>query len=150
MDKLSIIGLESDKDKLLRDLMDQGTVELIDQSDRLQQEDWAAIVQKDGEEDRVSRVESQLSEVQTALDAIERYDTSKKPLFNTRKAVSQSAYDTKLSGREHIRSEVSRILDLHNQWNDLKSEENGIVSDQASLKPWRHTSSLWIRQERGM
>ena len=83
MDKLSIIGLESDKDKLLRDLMDQGTVELIDQSDRLQQEDWAAIVQKDGEEDRVSRVESQLSEVQTALDAIERYDTSKKPLFNT-------------------------------------------------------------------
>ena len=136
MDKLSIIGLESDKDKLLRDLMDQGTVELIDQSDRLQQEDWAAIVQKDGEEDRVSRVESQLSEVQTALDAIERYDTSKKPLFNTRKAVSQSAYDTKLSGREHIRSEVSRILDLHNQWNDLKSEENGIVSDQASLKPW--------------
>ena len=87
MDKLSIIGLESDKDKLLRDLMDQGTVELIDQSDRLQQEDWAAIVQKDGEEDRVSRVESQLSEVQTALDAIERYDTSKKPLFNTRKAV---------------------------------------------------------------
>ena len=68
MDKLSIIGLESDKDKLLRDLMDQGTVELIDQSDRLQQEDWAAIVQKDGEEDRVSRVESQLSEVQTALD----------------------------------------------------------------------------------
>lgn len=136
MDKLSIIGLESDKDKLLRDLMDQGTVELIDQSDRLQQEDWAAIVQKDGEEDRVSRVESQLSEVQTALDAIERYDTSKKPLFNTRKAVSQSAYDTKLSGSEHIRSEVSRILDLHNQWNDLKSEENGIVSDQASLKPW--------------
>ena len=106
MDKLSIIGLESDKDKLLRDLMDQGTVELIDQSDRLQQEDWAAIVQKDGEEDRVSRVESQLSEVQTALDAIERYDTSKKPLFNTRKAVSQSAYDTKLSGSEHIRSEV--------------------------------------------
>ena len=76
MDKLSIIGLESDKDKLLRDLMDQGTVELIDQSDRLQQEDWAAIVQKDGEEDRVSRVESQLSEVQTALDAIERYDLS--------------------------------------------------------------------------
>ena len=136
MDKLSIIGLESDKDKLLRDLMDQGTVELIDQSDRLQQEDWAAIVQKDGEEDRVSRVESQLSEVQTALDAIERYDTSKKPLFNTRKAVSQSAYDTKLSGSEYIRSEVSRILDLHNQWNDLKSEENGIVSDQASLKPW--------------
>lgn len=136
MNKLSVIGLESDKDQLLKDLMDLGAVELRDQSDKLLEEEWAAITCKDGDEDRVAEWESRLSEVQTALDAIEKYDTSKKPLFRTRKSISPAEYAEALGDGKRIREEVSRVLKLHEEWNDCKTKENSIRSDQAMLKPW--------------
>ena len=136
MNKLSIIGLESDKESLLTRLMELGAVELKDQSEKLLEEDWAAITCRDGNEDRVSILESKLAEVQTVLDAIARYDTAKKPLFKTRKPITDAEYAAVLGDGQKIREEVDRILKLYDSWNEYRSEENVITSAKASLKPW--------------
>lgn len=136
MNKLSIIGLSSEKEALLRDLMELGVVELKDQSDKLLDQQWAAITRRDGDEDQVSAIESRMAEVQTALDAIDKYDTAKKPLFKTRRSISESAYQARLGDGEKVCGEVSRVLKLYEEWSNLKTEENTIISDQASLKPW--------------
>ena len=136
MNHLSIIGLESDKTVLLNRLMELGVVEIVDQSEKLQDQEWAAVARRDGDEDQVSGLESELAQIQTALDTIARYDTAKKPLFSTRKPVTRKEYETVLGDGLQIREEVSKVLALHDRWGESKSEENVIVSTQASLKPW--------------
>lgn len=136
MKKLSVIGLETEKAGLLNRLMDLGAVELNDQSEKLLDSEWSSIVTKDGDEDQVSELDGRLAKVETALEAIARYDTAKKPLFRTRKPMSQKAYDEALGDGVAVSQEILEVLNLYDKWSESKSEENTIVSTQASLTPW--------------
>lgn len=136
MNKLSVIGLTTEKASLLNRLMDLGVVELNDQSEKLLDAEWSSIVTRDGDEDQISELDSRLAKVETALEAIARYDTAKKPLFRTRKTMSQSAYDEALRDGVSIRHEIQEVLALYDRWSESKSKENTIVSMQASLQPW--------------
>ncbi len=136
MKHLSIIGLESDKEAMLSCLMELGAVELKDQSSKLLDQDWASIVHRDGEADRVALTEGELARVQVALDTLERYDTAKKPLFSTRKPITDAQYKAVLGDEEKIRQNVQHIVELHEEWNLCRTEENAIDSSCVALKPW--------------
>ena len=136
MNKLSVIGLETDKSALFEELMDLGVVELNDVSEKLLDKEWSGITVRAGEEDEVSKLEARLSEVQTIIDMIARYDTGKKPLFATRKEVTKAEYEAVLSDGNRVRDAVTELSGLYEAWNDKKSEENVLTSVQASLMPW--------------
>ncbi len=136
MNKLSVIGLETEKSGLLHRLMDLGVVELTDQSEKLQDAEWSALVTRGGDADRISRLEGQLTQAETALEAIERYDTEKKPLFRTRTSVTQKAYQETVGDGSAIRQEIQEVLALFDRWNECKSQENVVASTRASLAPW--------------
>ena len=136
MSKLSVIGLESDKSALFDELIDLGVVELNDVGDKLLSEEWTDIVKRDGDEDEVSALDARLSEVQTILDMISRYDTAKKPLISTRQIVTRKEYEAVLADDAKIEKEITELNHLYEEWNEKKSEENVIVSTQASLMPW--------------
>ena len=136
MKKLSVIGLEAEKAAVLSELQKLGTVELIDRSDRLEDPECAALLRKDSEEDRVSRLEAELSEVDTVLDTVSRYDGEKKPLFAMKKAMTEAEYAGILKAPDAVRREVEDLNGMVQQWNEMKSEENAVVSQQAALAPW--------------
>ncbi len=136
MNKLSVIGLESEKEAVMKSLQQMGVVELNDQTEKLQDPEWTALIRRDGDEDQVSRLESELAEVQTVLDAIARYDTEKKPLFAMRKPVTEAQYAELLGDGEEARREIAELYSLYELWNEEKSLENSIVSSQAALMPW--------------
>jgi len=136
MSKLSVIGLESDKAVLFERLMDLGVVELNDVSSKLLSEEWSSIAARDGCEDEVSELESRISEVQTILDMIARYDTGKKPLFATRQVVTEKEYREVLEDGGVVETAITELNRLYESWNEKKSEENVLVSTQASLVPW--------------
>ncbi len=136
MNKLSVVGLESEKAPVMEDLQKLGMVEFNDQSEKLQDPEWTAIIRRDSEEDQVSRLESELAEVQTVLDTIARYDTERKPLFHMRKQLTESEYDAMLGDGSGARARVSELFSLYESWNDQLTLENNIVSSQAALQPW--------------
>lgn len=136
MNKVTIIGLESEKENLLSQLMELGVVELRDQSEKLLTSEWAAVTRKDGNEDAVAEWEGRLNRVQTAMDAMERYDKAKKPLFKSRRAITEQEYESVLAKQDEIDQEIDRVVGLYDSWNEKKTEENSLVSAQASLMPW--------------
>lgn len=136
MNKLSVIGLESEKASVLEALQGLGVVELNDQSDKLQDAEWTAVIRKDSDEDNLSRIEGELSKVQTVLDTIARYDTEKKPLFAMRRKVTEEEYAAAMGDTSEVEASVSALYELYEQWNEKKSQENSIVSSQAALTPW--------------
>lgn len=91
MKKLSVIGLSNNKEELIKHLMDLGVVELSAQ-DPFLDEEWANIVVKDGNEDEVSRIDSELQKISTVLETLEQYDKSKKPLIKTRRAITKREF----------------------------------------------------------
>ena len=54
MQRVAVIGLDTEKEKLMNQLMDFGAVELTDQSGKLSEEIWAANTSVAEEREKVS------------------------------------------------------------------------------------------------
>ena len=101
MEKLAVIGLSNNKDKLISDLADLGIVEITErfnqntdefsEADVPQTSELNPVNQKemfdevDGDPDYVSTIEGEMSRTDTALDTLKRYSKEKQPLFVTKK-----------------------------------------------------------------
>ena len=136
MNKLSVIGLEADKAEILRRLQDLGVVEINDPQAKLTDAEWTAIIHKDSDEDQVSALEAELNKVETVLNTVAKYDTEKKPLFASRKPMTKAEDAKVLGSGDSVQQRVNELYERVEQWNEKRSEENVIVSQQASLTPW--------------
>lgn len=136
MNKISIIGLNSDKSSVIRDIMDLGVVEISSQDSKLTDPEWLSCVSKDGNENEVLYYDSKISKISEVLTSLEKYDNSKKPLFTTRKTISSSEFDRLTSYNVKTEENVTKILDLNRNLNELVTEENKIETSILSLKPW--------------
>jgi V/A-type H+-transporting ATPase subunit I len=153
MKKLSVIGLDAVREQLTRELMDLGVVEMNTQDAKLADAQWTQLVTKDGNEGEVSRLEGELAKVALAIDTLKKYDTGKKPLFVTRKAVKAGEFAKVMEQREAMEQKVAQVLSLHTKLAELKSAENKVLTSALSLKPWmgyalplqlRHTKSASV------
>lgn len=136
MKKFSVIALDSVKENLVVDLMDLGVTELNSQDEKMAEMEWAALVRKDGNENEVTKLEGLLGRVDLAIKVLEEADTSKKPLFKTRKAVTREQFKNVLLNRETIEKEMEDVIALSNDLKTLKNSTNKIETTMASLKPW--------------
>lgn len=136
MKKLSVIGLSNNKEELIKHLMDLGVVELSAQDQKLLDEEWANIVVKDGNEDEVSRIDSELQKISTVLDTLNQYDKSKGSLIKTRRAITKREFKKVMEDRESIQDTIEKVYKLYNSLVNLKGQENKIETNMVSLKPW--------------
>lgn len=90
MQKVAVIGLDTEKEKLMNQLMDFGAVELTDQSDKLSEEIWAGSASIDEDREKAAAIEGKLNRAEQALEVIEKYGDIKHPLFKTRRSVKKS------------------------------------------------------------
>ncbi len=136
MSKISIIGLNKEKSLLIKELMDLGVVEISSQDSKLTDEQWISYVKKDGNESEVSSYDARISKIGEVLDSLEKYDTSKRPLFSTRKYITSKEFDQRLLNNSTTRENVNQVLELNKSLNELSSEENKTEAAIMSLKPW--------------
>ena len=87
MNKINIIGLDNIKTDLIKEIMDLGVVEINSQDSKLTDPEWTSYVKKDGNENEVLDLDAKISKVNEVLISLERYDTSKKPLFSVRSSI---------------------------------------------------------------
>ena len=103
MQKVSVIGLDKIKGRLIARMMDLEAVELTDQTEKLSEEFWADNTVQDGAQDQVTYFEGKIAHASQALDIIDQYGELKSPLFKTRRIITREEADPYLPRRSRRR-----------------------------------------------
>ena len=137
MRKLTVIGLNSGRAPFIYELMHLGVVEINSQDGIVNDEDWMPDIFRTSNSADVSRLEGDIIRVSTALEAIAKYDPSKKPLLITRKEFGREDF---IAYMNKVRTDTERNMDkaiaAYKIINDGKAEINHLRSLITGLQPW--------------
>ena len=136
MGKIDVIGLDTVKSDLIAKLMDMGAVQITDQSSKLTDEKWAAVSDKDGDDESATALDVEISRINTAIDALKTYSDYKSPLFITRRAVKKSDFTEVISNRAQIADNINDIMKLNDKLHVLREKINKNNTDLMAITPW--------------
>jgi len=136
MQRVAVIGLDTEKERLMSMLSDFGAVELTDQSEKLEDEEWKASAVQDENQEAVAALENKMNRAQAVLDLIEKYDTSKSPLFSTRRKISFAGFKSLQKDSSDVEETVQMFLDLGDEIHILNDKINRLDTDILSMVPW--------------
>ncbi|OPZ94433.1 MAG: V-type ATP synthase subunit I [Firmicutes bacterium ADurb.Bin419] len=137
MNKLSLIGLETDKEKILDALMNMGVVEISESSEKLTCDDWKDLVVQDGNSEKVALLDDKINRVKWTVDYLSKFSSKKKGLFSSKRSVKTNEYNIILQNAEKLTSIVNDINTYNDQLTYLKSERNKYTNLILSLEPWK-------------
>ena len=137
MQKISVIGLEERKRELLDRLIDLEAVELRDQTYKLSDDLWKENVSSDTVQEKVAYFEGKVTRAQQAMDVIEEYGRLKKPLFKTRRVISEEYAHSIPSSKGIAEEFIERLIGLNDKLRQERDEINRIDVDNLMLEPWQ-------------
>ncbi|WP_304508295.1 V-type ATP synthase subunit I [Anaerotignum sp.] len=137
MRKLTVIGLNSGRTPFIHELMHLGVVEINSQEGVVNDEEWMPDIFRTSNSADVSRLEADIARVSTAIEAINRFDTQKKPLFQVREELVRKEF-TEHMDRTKTETEmnVDAAVMSYKQITDGQNEVNRLKGIIAGLKPW--------------
>ena len=127
------MAMADSREALLTGLLRLGCVEISEPDDKLADPAWAALLRR--EDSRLIQRRSEITDVNTALSALERYGAYKDGMFLQRRPISQEEFlgERTVDGARRIcREIVASLQDLSR----LQSEEGRLQARQAALRPW--------------
>lgn len=137
MRKLIVIGLNSSRNPFIHELMHLGVVEINSQEGVVSDEDWMPDIFRTSNSADVSRLEADIIRVSTALEAIGKYDTAKKPLLITRKEMGRSEFTALLNATQtETEMNADKAVFAYKNITDGQNEINRLRSLIAGLQPW--------------
>ena len=137
MSKLSLIGLETDKEKLLDTLMNMGFVEITESSERLSSDEWKGLVVQDGNSEEVALLDDKINKIKWSIDYLSKFSSKKKGLFSSKRSVTTNEYNIMMQNTNKLSTVVEDILKYNDQLSNLKSEKNKNTNLILSLEPWK-------------
>ncbi|MBR6528502.1 MAG: hypothetical protein IKT62_00555, partial [Firmicutes bacterium] len=120
----------------MSELSDFGAVELTQQSHKLEDEEWRALADLDGNQECSIKLDQKLAKAQQALDIIEKYDKSKSPLFNTRRRMDFAGFKALRKDNSQAEAIVENFLDKGDRIHTLNEKTSKLEIDILSLLPW--------------
>ena len=137
MNKISLIGLENEKDAIVESLMKMGVVEINNIDQNLNDDEWAQLVTKDGDEAEVLHIDGEIVKVASALEHLSKYDTRKKGLFESKRTLSRNQYNEAIHNQDKVWTVVEQVSEYVERLSALKSEENRLSNLITTLEPWK-------------
>ncbi|RCX17486.1 V/A-type H+-transporting ATPase subunit I [Anaerobacterium chartisolvens] len=137
MNKISLIGLNKDKDNIIHSLMKMGVCEVIGAHDKLSSEKWEGLVAADGDMEGVGSLDADIERIGLVLDSIEKYHVRKRGMFEFKRCVARTELDEVLNRRGKLEELVDSVMIYNERLSALKAEKNRKVSLIASLEPWQ-------------
>ena len=135
MKKLTLIGLNNEKESLLNELMWLSAVDVSPLTED-SFEDSVGLVKNDGAILEDERYGEELNLLDSAMKLMGMNYTLKKSMFSPKDKVYKEDF-----GDENFRAEVleasQRALDIQNELNVLKTNENRLNQSILSLEPWK-------------
>lgn len=136
MNKLSLIGLKSDKERILETLMKMGVVEITDLGEKMSSEDWSKLFSSEENAEEISNLNGKLDKISAALDYLSKFDKRKKGLFAAKRTVSINDYSTVVNNQDKLWKVIDDISECDKKLSNLKSEINKNTNLVLNLKPW--------------
>ena len=133
MKRLRLVGMQSERDSLLRRLQHLGCVEVTQTEIPPDAPEWSALVRPDAQ--ALARSREERSALEAALSALKKYVPEKSGLLKPRPLVRESAlfdretYGAALETAEQINEAERRI-------GAIRSEQSKLRSQKAQLQPW--------------
>jgi V/A-type H+-transporting ATPase subunit I len=133
MKRLHMLALESDRNLLFDKLQHLGCVEVSEQSDKLSDPEWAALVHRD--ESALEQQKKQLDLLQSALSALDTYAPVKTKLLSPRPTAKeaqlfdQAALDASLQLAQSMAESCGEL----NQVTDQMQKQTAALQ---ALEPW--------------
>ncbi len=137
MQKLAVIGLDTEKETLMSKLSALGSVELIDQKGKLEEELWQNAAVQDDHMAHAQQLDQKVNRAQMALEIIERFDTSKAPLFSTRKRMKRRDVEAMAADLSGVEAEIQLILGYGDEMQRINEAINKMDADLLYLEPWQ-------------
>ncbi len=134
MKRLSVIGLDRDRDSLLKRLMDLGTVEITTEKD---QEEGTAALFSGGENQALAALDQRIQGTELALETLEEHSPVRAPLIRTRRAISRAEFAGVLTRGEEIKKSSDRIVELREELNGIREAKNRDAVELAQIQPWK-------------
>ena len=133
MKRLHMLALESDRSELFDKLQHLGCLEVSEQSEKLSDPDWAALVHRD--ESLLEQQKARLETVQAALSALDQYAPVKKKLLSARpQAKASQLFDDAVYAKA---LQTAQEIGAYNA--DLNAVYDQIQKQTAAMKtlvPW--------------
>lgn len=136
MQAVAVIGLDTEKEKLMSELSDFGAIQLQEQSHKLEDEEWRVLTNLDGNQECAAKLEQKLARAGQALDIIEKYDKSKSPLFSTRRRMDFAGFKALRKDNSQVEAVIEEFLEKGNKIHALTEKVNKLEIDMLSLLPW--------------
>ena len=133
MKRLRLLGMQSDRDSLFRQLQKLGCVEIAEPAIDLTDPDWAALAKPDGRDLAGAREQNNL--LNNALEILKKYAPAKGGLFARRPELSdKELFDDEAyaAGLDTARA----ILEGEKAMASLVTEQGKLTSHKAALAPW--------------
>lgn len=133
MKRLHMLAPESDRDVLFDKLQHLGCVEVAEQSARLSDPEWAALVRRD--ESLLSQTQESLAEVTEALSILDQHVPVKSGLFATRPLAEASQLFDDAAQKETMQT-VKTLSGLASQLAQITEQIQKTGASMKSLAPW--------------
>ena len=127
------MAMADSREALLTGLLRLGCVEISEPDGKLADPAWAALLRR--EESRLIQRRSEITDVNTALSALERYGAYQDGMFLQRRPISQEEF-LKESTVDNARRICLEIVEALQTLSRLQSEEGRLQARQAALRPW--------------
>ncbi|WP_317853727.1 V-type ATP synthase subunit I [Chakrabartyella piscis] len=140
MRKLVVIGLNNIRTPFLQELMALGVVQINSQEGQIDDQEWMPDIFRTSNSADVSRLEADILRVHTALDAINRYDEGKKPLFLIRDEFENDAFDRYMDKEKTaIERNVDTAFLANKTIVESQNEINRLSGLIVGLEPWKNS-----------
>jgi len=123
MNKISLIGLESEKERILENLMKLGVVEITDAKEKISSDEWKELVNIDGDSESVSSLMLRLTEYRPLLTIWTNLTSAKNSLFSETD-ISTSELNMVLQNQDKLWSVIDEVNRYDEMLANLKAEKN--------------------------
>lgn len=138
MQRVAVIGLEGNRDKLMAQLLDFEGVELSDQTAKLSDEAWDGLVKSEENQSGEASFTAEIDKATVALEVIDKYGKLKHPLFMTRRRVKRAQLDDMVNNKDTYRREMNEILELNEKLSAASDKINKLEQEIISLRAWKN------------
>ena len=134
MDRLTVVGLDKDKDSILDALMRLGALEIIGQPEGTL---LAAGSNTTDNLDPITQLQSILTRLEKTIELSRKLNTEKKPMFSSKRQVSSIDFLSISSRETEIMDRVRQIEHNQGQIAELSIQKHRLQSNQLLLEPWQ-------------
>lgn len=133
MSKITMLGLEDQREALITSLMNIGAVEI----NSLDAGELEEPVENPDVQQRLADVGNRISDVRTALDILNKYCPEKKSLFSGKRELTGPEFADLLRDEGRIWDTVKAVIECENEMIRIRTEENRAENLKSSLIPWK-------------